>query len=125
MTAEFDDHALQNGIDAAFEYGGLLLRALGYAALYAVASNYDCGKPMLAGVLAGDLVSHTILVFVRGFHSLATIASELALTVLVLLLARDQLALPDELPMRAIFGLAAFGACIGKFPGAFTTLGRH
>ncbi|MCA8964430.1 MAG: hypothetical protein H6838_02160 [Planctomycetes bacterium] len=124
MTAEFDDHALQNGIDTAFEYGGLLLRALGYAALYAVASNYDCGRPMLAGVLAGDLVSHVVLVFLRWHDSLLTIASELALTALVVLLVRDQLAWPAELPMRAIFGLAAFGACIGKFPGAFTTLGR-
>ena len=96
MTAEFDDHALQNGIDTAFEYGGLLLRALGYAALYAVASNYDCGRPMLAGVLAGDLVSHVVLVFLRWHDSLLTIASELALTALVVLLVRDQLAWPAE-----------------------------
>lgn len=118
------DDTLHDGIDAAFEYGGLLLRALGYTLLYAVAANYECGKPMLAGVIAGDLFSHTLLLFARWHHGLATIAGELLMTALVAVLVREQLQLPEELPMRAIFGLAAFGACIGKFPGAFTHLGR-
>lgn len=119
-----DDHALQNGIDAAFEYGGILLRALGYAFLYAVAANYDCGRPLLAGVVAGDLVSHVILLFVRWHHGMATLAGELLTTAIVALLVREHLVMPEELPMRAIFGLAAFGTIVGKFPAAFTSLGR-
>ena len=125
MTDGLDPRALEQRIDAAFEYGGLLLRAVGYALLYAAADSYDCVRPMLAGVLAGDLLSHAVLLCVRWHQGAATIAGELALTALVAFLARDQLVLPEELPLRAIFGLAAFGAIVGKFPGAFTALGSR
>ncbi len=115
MTARLDHHAIQNGVDAAFEFGGLLIRAAGYSLLCAAAHGYDVGKPLLAGALTADLASHALLVFLRWHHGLQTVLAEFALLAVIAFFARDQFHWPEDLAMRAIWFLAALGVLAGKF----------
>lgn len=113
-------------IDAAIHYGALLIRAVAYAFVYAVADLYDCGRALLTGIWLGDVAGHLLeLVWLRRDAWLQAV-SELLLLGVVWLFIRSQLVWPVELPLRAILGLAAFGVFASRLGGTwFTVLGAN
>ncbi|MBX3464040.1 MAG: hypothetical protein KF830_12780 [Planctomycetes bacterium] len=111
-------------VDAAIDFGALLLRAGGYAFVYSVADAYDCGRALLTGIWLGDVGSHLVDLAWRGREALANTLAELGLLGVVFLLARAHLVWPEEPALRAILGLAAFGVFASRLGGTvWTTLG--
>lgn len=108
-------------VDAAFHYGGLLIRAVGYLAVFVIAKNYDFGAAMLTGVLAGDLLGQSCKVVTNLSHGLLPQLCELAFLGLIFLFVRGMLVWPDDPAMRAIAGLAAFGLIVGHVGGSMLT----
>lgn len=117
MTASFDHQAVQRSVDAAFHYGGLVVRAVGYTVLYAFAAHYELAQPVLAGVLCGDAFGQVCLLAKRGRGDLPAVAGDLLALTVVAWCVREQLAWPDDPALRAVFGLAALGALVGSCPG--------
>jgi hypothetical protein len=103
--------------DAAFRYAGLLVRAVVYSLCYAAADAYDCGRALLTGLLAGDIAGNLIALLWQWRGALLQAGAELALLAMVFLFVRSQMVWPDELPLRAILGLAAFGVFASKVGG--------
>lgn len=111
-------------VDTAIHFGALLLRAVAYAFVYAIADLYDCGQAILTGVWLGDVVGHLVGLCWQWRDGIAQVLAELALLGLVFLFVRSQLVWPEELPLRAILGLAAFGVFSARVGGTlFTQLG--
>lgn len=111
-------------VDAAIHFGALLARAAAYAFVYAIADVYDCGRAILTGVWLGDVLGHLFGLCWQWRDAAVQVLAELALLGLVFLLVRSQLVWPEELPLRAILGLAAFGVFSGRVGGClFTQLG--
>jgi len=111
-------------VDAAIRFGGLLVRALAYAGIYAIADRYDCGQAILTGVLAGDFLSRLVSIAWEWRDGMLQFAAELALLLLVFLFVRSQMVWPEDLALRAIIGLAAFGVFSAQIGGTvFTRLG--
>ncbi|MBZ0153255.1 MAG: hypothetical protein K8J09_17155 [Planctomycetes bacterium] len=101
-------HLSEAQLDSAFHFGGLVVRVVGYAALAAVASHYDFGRALLAGLFYGDLAA-TAAMFVRGAAGLIDTAGELLLLLLVALCVGGMLRAPDDNAARAVLTLAALG----------------
>jgi len=112
MTS-FDEPAELQMTDAAFHYGGILFRAIGYLVLWGIAQNYDFGTALLTGVLAGDLIGQLARVARHLRDEPLVQLGEIAFLGLIYLFARPLLVWPEDSAMRAIVGLAAFGALIG------------
>jgi hypothetical protein len=111
-------------VDAAIHFGALLARAAAYAFVFAIADVYDCGRAILTGVWLGDVVGHLVGLCWQWRDGAVQVLAELALLGLVFLLVRSQLVWPEELPLRAILGLAAFGVFTTRVGGTlFTVLG--
>lgn len=108
-------------VDAAIHLGSLLLRAAAYAFVYGVADRYDCGRALLTGVWLGDMIGNLIGLAWRWRETVVQALAELALLLVVFLFVRSQLVWPDELPLRAILGLAAFGVFAAKVGGTVLT----
>ena len=108
-------------VEAAFRFGGLLLRAGVYAFVYAIADRYDCGRALLTGLLLGDLLGHLLSLAWQWRDGLVQVLAELGLLAIVFLFVRSQMVWPDELPLRAILGLAAFGVFASKIGGSLLT----
>jgi len=108
-------------VDAAIHLGALFARAAAYAFVYAIADVYDCGRAILTGVWLGDVVGHLIGLAWQWRDALVQVLAELALLGLVFLFVRSQLVWPDELPLRAILGLAAFGVFTTRVGGTLLT----
>lgn len=108
-------------VDAAIHFGALLARAAAYALVWSVADLYDCGRAILTGVWLGDVVGNLIGLAWQWRDAAAQVVAELALLGLVFLFVRAQLVWPDELPLRAILGLAAFGVFSGRVGGSLLT----
>ncbi|MBL9076708.1 MAG: hypothetical protein JNL08_04340 [Planctomycetes bacterium] len=108
-------------VDAALHYGALLGRAAVYAFVYAIADRYDCGRALLTGIWLGDVVGHLVTLAWQWRHELLQVAAELALLGVVWLFVRSQLVWPNELPLRAILGLAAFGVFVSRVGGSMLT----
>ncbi len=113
------DHA-----DRAIHLGALFARAAVYAFVYAIADVYDCGRAILTGVWLGDVVGHLFGLCWQWRENLVQVLAELTLLGVVYLFVRSQLAWPEELQLRAILGLAAFGVFSARVGGSlFTQLG--
>lgn len=111
-------------VDAAIHFGALLARAAAYAFVYAIADVYDCGRAILTGVWLGDVIGHLVGLAWQWRDAALQVLAELALLGVVFLLVRSQLVWPEELPLRAILGLAAFGVFAARVGGSlFTQLG--
>ncbi len=102
-------HLSEAQLDSAFHFGGLVVRVVGYAALAAVASHYDFGRALLAGLFYGDLAATAAAMFVRGAAGLIDTAGELLLLLLVALCVGGMLRAPDDNAARAVLTLAALG----------------
>lgn len=100
-------HLSEAQLDSAFHVGGLVVRVVGYAALAAVASHYDFGRALLAGLFYGDLAATAM--FVRGAAGLIDTAGELLLLLLVALCVGGMLRVPEDAAQRAVLTLAALG----------------
>ncbi|MBM4059859.1 MAG: hypothetical protein FJ265_02025 [Planctomycetes bacterium] len=112
-------------IDAAFRTVGLLLRAAAYGGFAVLASHYDCGRPILTGLLCGDVASRLVQLGWRWRDEWLPVAGELALLGLVALLVRPLLCWPEDPAMRGIATLAAIGAFVAGAGGSLCTrLGR-
>lgn len=111
-------------IDAAIHFGALLVRAAVYTFVYAVADLFGCGRAILTGIWLGDVVSHVVQLAWNRRDTLVQGLAELALLGIVFLFVRSQLVWPQEPPLRAILGLAAFGVFSSRIGGSlFTQLG--
>ena len=121
MTS-FDEPAELRAVDATFHYGGILLRAFGYLTVWAIAKEYDFGMAFLTGVLAGDLLGQLVRIGLHFREAPLYELGELMMIGLVYLFARPLLAWPDDQAMRAIVGLAAFGALSGHAGGTMLAL---
>jgi hypothetical protein len=115
MTEGIDHHAIQRGFDAVFHYGAILVRALGYALLGVFAAQYEAAQPVLAGVFCGDAFAQLVRLAVQGRDSWQKVAADALILLVVGWLTKAHFALPDDLTMRAVFGLAALGALAGNF----------
>ena len=113
----FDSHS----IDTAFHVGGMLVRAVVYAARGAVASHYDCGRALLTGVLLGDVAATMLDLVWRGWARPRQAAVEFAVVAVIFLCVRSTLVWPDEQAECAILGLAAFGVFAGRAGGTVLT----
>ncbi|MBL8732356.1 MAG: hypothetical protein JNN13_08305 [Planctomycetes bacterium] len=102
-------HLSEAQLDSAFHVGGLVVRVVGYAALAAVASHYDFGRALLAGLFYGDLAATAAAMFVRGAAGSIDTAGELLLLLLVALCVGGMLQAPDDNAARAVLTLAALG----------------
>ena len=114
-------HGLEQRIDAAIGYGALLVRALAYAVLYATVDHYDCGRAMLTGVLAGDVLSRLVSIAWQWRDEPLQFCADLLLLGLVFLFVRAQMVWPDDQALRAIVGLAAFGVGSVQVGGTLLT----
>ena len=108
-------------VDAAIHFTGLVVRAAIYAFCYAIADVYDCGRAVLTGLLVGDVAGNLLALLWEWRDGLLQAAAELALLGLVFLFVRSQLVWPDDLALRAILGLAAFGVFAAKIGGTLLT----
>jgi len=125
MTS-YDEPAVLRATDATFHYGGILLRALGYLGLWVIARDYDFGAAFLAGVLAGDIAGQLLKVVTRWRDEPLAESGELLFLGLVYLCARSVLVWPPDPAMRAIAGLALFGALSAHVGGtALVRLGAE
>jgi hypothetical protein len=109
-----DDTAAHPWLDGVVDIAAVAVRALAYAGLAAFASNYDCGQALLAGLLAGDLAASLLATAWPGDGDRRQVAFELAVLGAAFLWVRHELVWPDDLAMRAILGLAAFGVFVGR-----------
>lgn len=112
-------------VDAAVRTTGLLLRAIGYAAIGGVAAHYDCGQAILTGLLFGDLAGSLAGLVVRHGQGALQGLAELALLGIVLLWVRADLTWPDDQALRAIAGLSALGVFAGRLGGNVLTRFGH
>ncbi|HEX5052881.1 MAG TPA: hypothetical protein VFZ65_13985 [Planctomycetota bacterium] len=117
MAPSDEDLGLHHA-DAAFELGGLLLRAAVYTFVYSISGLYDCGRPLLTGLLVGDMGSQLVALAWQWRHGFARPLADLAVLGVVYLWVRSQLVWPDELSLRAVLGLAAFGVFTTRFARA-------
>ncbi len=108
-------------VDAAIRFGALFARLCAYAAIWAVADRYDCGRAVLTGVLAGDLASRLVTAAWQWHDAPLPLGAELALLLLVWWCVRSHLAWPDEPALRAIVALAAFGVFTAQVGGTVLT----
>ncbi|MCA8977146.1 MAG: hypothetical protein KDC98_20655 [Planctomycetes bacterium] len=120
MTAVEETRGLQT-IDATFHYGAIVLRACGYLAVFAIARNYDCGRAILTGVLAGDMVGQLVKIGMLWRDNPLVQFGELLLLGIIYLLVQDMIAWPQDTAMRAIVGLAGFGMLTGHIGGSMLT----
>lgn len=120
MTEGIDHHAIQRGFDAAFHYGAILVRAFGYALLGVFAAQYEAAQPVLAGVFCGDVVAQAVRLALQGRHGWQQVAADALILLVVAWLTKAYFALPDEMAMRAVFGLAALGALAGNLRSCFS-----
>lgn len=116
-----DDERTLERVDAAIHLGALLARAAAYAFVYAIADVYDCGRAILTGVWLGDVGGHLVSLCWQWRDAAAQVLAELALLGIVYLCVRSQLVWPDDLPLRAILGLAAFGVFASRLGGSLLT----
>lgn len=108
-------------VEAAFHYGGLVLRAVGYLVLFAIADNYDFGRALLTGVLAGDLLGQALKILTSWRHGLVSQVCELLFIGLVYLLTHHLMLWPNDAAMSAIAGLSALGVVSGHVGGSLLT----
>lgn len=108
-------------VDAAFHFGGLLIRAVGYLFVYSIADRYDCGPAILTGVLLGDFIGQIMKVFMSWNLGLLGQLGDLFLIGIVFLMVRSMMTWPDDPAMRAILGLTAFGLFVGHAGNAALT----
>ncbi len=121
-----EEAVIGDRVDAALRIIGLLVRALAYAGIAALAERYDFGRAVLTGVLAGDLLSRLVALAWELRECWIAAAAELALLGLVYLFVRPWLVWPDDPAMRAIVGLACFGVLAGQLGATvFTRLEPH
>lgn len=120
MTA-LDKTTEMEHVDAAFHYGGLLFRAVGYMLVYALADRFDFGRSMLTGVLLGDLIGQAAKVAWSWRYNVLGQLGELLLIGVVYLLVRSMMVWPEDPAMRAITGLSAFGLLVGHVGGSVLT----
>ncbi len=124
MTSLDETTRIDEQIDTAFHFGGLLIRCVGYLFVYAIAGRYDCGTAILTGVLLGDLAGQSLKVVWDWRRGLLNRLGDLFVIVIVFLMVRSSTTWPDDPAMRAILGLAAFGLLVGHVGGtALTRLG--
>lgn len=116
-----DDERVLQRVDATLHLGALLARAAAYAFVYAIADVYDCGRAILTGIWLGDVVGHLVGLCWQWRDAAAQVLAELALLGVVYLCVRSQLVWPDELPLRAILGLCAFGCFASRVGGSLWT----
>jgi hypothetical protein len=119
--AATDEIELCNRVDAVIGYSGLVLRALAYTFIAVIADQYDCGRALLTGVLAGDMLSRLFALALDWRDQWISVVSELILLGIVFLFVRSSLVWPDEQAMRAILGLAAFGTFSAQVGGSLLT----
>ncbi len=108
-------------VDAAFHWMGLFVRAGVYAFVGSIAVHFDCGRAVLTGLLVGDFAGHLVSLAWQWRIGIANAVAELALLGLICLWARAQLVWPEELPLRAILGLCAFGVFASRIGGSLLT----
>jgi hypothetical protein len=120
MTAAERELTIQR-LDATIGFAGLFARALAYSAIAALANQYDCGRAILTGILAGDLSSRLVALALEWSDSRLAVAAELLLLGLVFLCVRSWLWWPDDQAERAIVGLAGFGVFAGQVGGSLLT----
>jgi hypothetical protein len=108
------DSAAEPMIDRAIDVAALVVRALAYAGIAAFASGYDCGQALLAGLLVGDLAASLLATAWPGARDRRQLVLELAVLGAVLLYVRAEITWPDDLSLRAVLGLAAFGTFVGR-----------
>lgn len=104
-------------IDASLGVAAVLCRAIGYWLVWAVGRHYEFGQAFLTGVLAGDLIGQAARTVLDRRGGVLLQLGQLAFLAIVWLLVRPSLGWPDDQAMRAIVGLAAFGAMIGHVGG--------
>lgn len=108
-------------LDAAIGFAGLFARTFAYSAIAALANQYDCGRAILTGIFAGDLLSRLVALGLEWRDSRLAVAAELLLLGLVFLCVRRWLWWPDDQAERAIVGLAGFGVFAGQVGGSLVT----
>lgn len=113
--AAVDQVQLGERIEATFRTAGLLLQAAIYAAIAVLAEHCDFGGPLLVGVLAGDLLGRLLVLVWEWRQNPPLVAAELALLGLVYWFVRRWLVWPEDPAMRAVLGLAGFGAFVARF----------
>lgn len=125
MSAD-EQAVIGNRVDAAFRVTGLLVRAIAYAGIAALADRYDFGRAILTGVLAGDLLSRLLALTWELRECWIAAVAELAVLGVVFLFVRPWLVWPDDPASRALVGLAGFGVLAGQVGSTvFTRLGPH
>ena len=113
MANPVDEPRELQPILTAFHYGGLLLRAIGYLAVFAIAQRYDFGQALLTGILIGDIAGQCIQAVLHWRSEPLAQSCQLLFLALVYLGLRSMLTWPPEPALRAIAFLAAFGAFSG------------
>ncbi|MGE3171657.1 MAG: hypothetical protein AB7O97_03465 [Planctomycetota bacterium] len=110
--AEFEQ-AL-DAVDLTFHFGALILRAVLYLGLAAIASTYDFGPHLLAGVLFGDFSAYAAT-SLRAFRTAPVAAgAELLLFSTLFALWWWNYAFPQSQEFRALFLLGGFGAMVAR-----------
>lgn len=120
MAAADQEITIQR-IDAAIGFAGLFARVLAYSAVAALANQYDCGRAILTGIFAGDLLSRVVALGLEWRDSRVAVAAELLLLGIVFLCVRTWLWWPEDQAERAIVGLAGFGVFAGQVGGSLLT----
>lgn len=118
MTSLDETRDIGTAVDATFHYGGIMVRAVGYLIVAAIADRYCFGQAILTGVLIGDLSGQLIKSIVRWHEGPLMQIGELLMIGIVYLFVRPMLGWPDDAALRAIIGLAAFGVLSGHIGGS-------
>lgn len=112
MTSLQDARVLQR-VDASLGVAALLLRMFGYWLVWAVGRQYEFGQAFLTGVLAGDLLGQAVRTLVDRRGGVVLQIGQIAFLGIVWLCVRGALGWPEDHALRAVVGLAAFGALVG------------
>jgi hypothetical protein len=109
------DHLrIEQRVDAAFQWGGLVVRTLVFLALGSLAEDILPVRAVLVGVLAGDGLGRLVGLLADWRHDRRATLAELGLLAITALWLRPWLEWPAEPALQAVLVLAGVGTVAGE-----------
>lgn len=109
-----DPVRLEQRVDAAFQWAGLLVRTLAYLAMGYLAQELLPVRAVLVGVLLGDGLGRLVALLADWRHDRRATLAELALLMIAACWLRPWLDWPAEPPLQAVLVLAGVGTVAGE-----------
>jgi len=112
--AALDYVRIEQRVDAAFQWAGLVVRTLAYLAMGALAQEMLPVRAVLVGVLLGDGLGRLVALLADWRHDRRATAAELVLLAIAAWWLRPWLDWPEDPALQAVMVVAGFGTVAGE-----------